>query len=101
MVRALCVIDAGLLLSKTCYKRFQALDNPAPRMGSATMAFNGKFVYIAHHFILLWRNPFDFSVDREQWGLEHSVLNSTVCLSADGAKIVFWHWLSSSTDGGV
>ena len=29
------------------------------------MAFTGEFVlYIAHHFILVRRNPFDLSVDR-------------------------------------
>ena len=38
-----------------------------------TMAFTGKFVYIAHHFILLQLNPFDLSVDRDRWWSEHSV----------------------------
>ena len=27
---------------------------------------NGKFVYMAHRFILLWLNPFDLRVDREE-----------------------------------
>ena len=29
------------------------------------MAFTGKFVYIARHFILLRPGPFDLSVDME------------------------------------
>ena len=38
------------------------------------MIFNGKFVYIAAlHFMLLWLNPFDLSVDREEWWFEQSV----------------------------
>ena len=35
--------------------------------GSLTVAFTGKFLYIAHHLILLQLIPFDFSVDREGW----------------------------------
>ena len=38
--------------------------------GSRTLAFTGKFVYIAHLFILLRLNPFDLSVDREPWWFE-------------------------------
>ena len=38
-----------------------------------TMTFAGKFVYMAHHFILLRLNPFEFRVDREGWWFEHSV----------------------------
>ena len=34
-------------------------------MGSLTMAFTGKFVYMAHHFISLRLNPFDLRIDRE------------------------------------
>ena len=34
---------------------------------SLTMTSTGKFLYIAHHFILLWLNPFDLTVDREGW----------------------------------
>ena len=30
-----------------------------------TMAFTGKFVYMAHHFILLQLNPFDLRADRK------------------------------------
>ena len=43
--------------------------SPLPRWGSLTMAFTGKFVYMAHHFILLRLNPFDLSVDRGDGGL--------------------------------
>ena len=32
-----------------------------------TMAFTGKFVYMAHYFILLWLNPFGLRVDRRGW----------------------------------
>ena len=39
-----------------------------------------KFVYMAHHFILLWLNPFDFGVDREGWWFKHSVSQLRVCL---------------------
>ena len=41
--------------------------------GSLTMVFTGKFVYIAHHFILLSLNPFNLSVDWEEWWFEHSL----------------------------
>ena len=37
------------------------------------MAFTSKFVYIAHHFILLQLNPFDLRIDTERGGL------STLC----------------------
>ena len=40
--------------------------------GRLTMAFTDKFVYIAHHFILLWLSPFDISVYGEAWWFEHS-----------------------------
>ena len=32
--------------------------------GSLTMAFTSKFVYMAHHFILIRLNPFGLGVDR-------------------------------------
>ena len=44
------------------------------RWGSLTMTSTGKFVYMAHHFILLWLNPFGLRVDREGWWFEHSML---------------------------
>ena len=41
--------------------------------GSLTMTSTGKFVYIAHHFILLRLSPFGLRVDREGWWFEHSM----------------------------
>ena len=38
---------------------------PLQGWDSMTMAFTGKFVYMAHYFILLRLNPFGLSVDRE------------------------------------
>ena len=44
-----------------------------------TMAFTGKFVYIAHHFIVLRLSPFVLRkrwyemVDRKRWWFEHFV----------------------------
>ena len=35
--------------------------------------FTGKFVYMAHHFILPRLNPFGLRVDREGWWFEHSM----------------------------
>ena len=46
--------------------------SPLQGWGSLTMTFTGRFVWMAHHFILLWLNPFDLSVDREEWWFEHS-----------------------------
>ena len=37
------------------------------------MAFTGKCVYMAHHFIMLRLNPFGYRVDWEGWWFEHSV----------------------------
>ena len=37
------------------------------------MAFTGKFVYMAHHFILLRLNPFGLRVDREGRWFGHSM----------------------------
>ena len=31
------------------------------------------FVYIAHHFIMLWLNPFGPRVDRKEWWFDYSV----------------------------
>ena len=46
----------------------------------------GKFVYMAHHFIVLRLNPFVLRVDREGWEFEKSVSYLQVCLSAEGAE---------------
>ena len=42
-------------------------------LGSLTMAFTAKFVYLAHHIIFLRLNPFDFRLIRRDGGL------STLC----------------------
>ena len=47
--------------------------SPLRGWGSLTMTSTGKFVYKAHHFILLWLNPFGLRVDREGWWFEHSM----------------------------
>ena len=49
---------------------------PLGGSGSLTTTFTGKFVYIAHYFILLWLNHVDLRVDREGWWPEHSVYQS-------------------------
>ena len=41
--------------------------------GSLTIAFTGKFVYMVHHFILLWLNKFGLRIDREGCCFEDSV----------------------------
>ena len=62
--------------------------------GSLTMRFTGKFVYMAHHFILLHFNPFGLRIDIQRWWFEHSVSGLQVCSSAEGTKNVSWHSLS-------
>ena len=37
------------------------------------MAFTGKFVYMAHHFILLPLNPFDLSLQSRDSGFSNLV----------------------------
>ena len=68
--------------------------SPLGGWGSPTMKFTGKFVYMAHHFILLRLNLFYLTVDRERWWFEHSLPQLLVCFSAEGAKNVSWFWLS-------
>ena len=41
-------------------------------LGSLTMTSTVKFVYMAHHFILLRLNPFSLRVDKKRWWFEHS-----------------------------
>ena len=36
-------------------------------------AYTYKFVYMAHHFLLLRLNPFDLRVDLEGWWFDYSV----------------------------
>ena len=47
--------------------------SPYPGSGSPTMTSTGKFVYMAHHFILLRNNPFGLRVEGEGWWFEHSM----------------------------
>ena len=56
--------------------------SPLRGWGSVTKALPGKFVYMAHDFIVLWLNLFDLRADRKGWGFERSVLYLRVCLSA-------------------
>ena len=35
------------------------------------MAMTGKFLYMAHHVILLQLNLFDVGVDKKRWWFEH------------------------------
>ena len=63
--------------------------SPLRGWGSLTIPLTVKFVYIANHFILLWLNSFDLSVESEGWWFEHSVSYLRVFLSAEGAKNVF------------
>ena len=62
--------------------------------GSLTVTSIGKFVCMAHQFILLWLNPFALSVDSEGWWFEHSLFQLRVCLSIEGAKNVSFPWIS-------
>ena len=57
------------------------------------MTFTRQFVYMRHHFILLQLNLFGFRVDGERWWFEHFMAWLRICLSAERAKNVFWHWL--------
>ena len=62
--------------------------------GSLNMTSTGKFLYMAHYFILLRLNPFGVRVDSEGWCFEHSMSQWRVCFQAEGAKNVSWLWLS-------
>ena len=68
--------------------------SPLRGWGSLTMAFTGKFVDVAHHFIMLRLNPFGLRVEREGWWCGHSMSYFQVCLSEEDAKNVSWPWLS-------
>ena len=57
------------------------------------MTSTGKFLYMAHHFILLQLNPFDLRFDSEGWWFEHSMSDLRVGLLADGGKKVSWTWV--------
>ena len=47
--------------------------SPYGGLGNLTMTSTGKFLYMAHHFILLRLNPFGLWVDSEGWWFEHSM----------------------------
>ena len=72
-VWALYVIVASLLVSRRCKNVCWPWLSPHRRLGSLTMTSIGKFVCMAHHFILLPLNPFGLSVDSEGWWFEHSM----------------------------
>ena len=50
------------------------------------MTFTEKSLYMDHHFIWLWLNPFGLMIDRDGWWFEHSVSYLQVYLSAETAK---------------
>ena len=62
--------------------------------GSLTIAFTDIFVYMVHHFILLYLNSFNRRFDREVWWFEHSVSYLRVSLSVESAQSLYWPWLS-------
>ena len=47
--------------------------SPLQGWGSLTLASTSKFLYMVHHFILLWLNHVGRSVDRKSGWLEHSM----------------------------
>ena len=53
--------------------------------GYSTLAFAGKFLNMAHHFILLRLNVFVLRVDRQGGWFEQSVSDFSVCLPREGA----------------
>ena len=54
--------------------------SPFRGWGSLTMTSTGKFVHMAHHFILLQLYPFGLRVDSEGWRFESSLSQLRVCL---------------------
>ena len=73
VVWALCVIVASLIMSRGAKNFSWPWLSLLRGWSSVNMAFTGKFVYIAHYFVLLQLNPFDLSVDREVWWFGHYV----------------------------
>ena len=67
--------------------------SPLRGWGSLTVTSSGKFVYMAHHFILLRLNLFGVCVDSEEQWFEHYMSQLRVCLQAEGAIQVSWPWL--------
>ena len=62
---------------------------------SLIITSTGKFLYMAHYFILLRLNPFGVRFVSEGWWFEHSMSYLRICLSLEGAKNVSWPWLFS------
>ena len=50
------------------------MGSPLRGWGNLIMTFTGKFVYMAHNFILLWLNLFGLRVVRDGWWFDHSTL---------------------------
>ena len=46
---------------------------------SLTVKFTGTFIYMVHHFILLWLNPFGLRGGREGWWFNHFMSVLRVC----------------------
>ena len=59
MYISICIYRS-IYIYRSCYRKFT-------RVRFEPIEFTDKFVYIAHHFILLRLYPFDVSVDREGW----------------------------------
>ena len=59
------------------------------------MTFTSRFVYMAHHFILIPLNVPGPRIDKDGWWFDHSVLSLPVGLRAEGDKNDSLHWLSS------
>ena len=68
--------------------------SPLRVLGSLTVTFTGKLVYMLHYFILLLLNALGLRVDREGWWYDLPMSQLWVSLSAQGAKNISWHWLS-------
>ena len=68
-----CIIVAGLIIKRGCSTRFLLWLFSLWGWDRMTIAFTGKFVYIAHHFILLHFSRFDLSVITDGRWFDHSV----------------------------
>ena len=64
------------LLCHSCRFDYQERLYPLWGRNSLTMAFTGKTVYIAHHFMLPWFDCFDLWVNREGWWFKKSLQNN-------------------------
>ena len=73
---------------------------PIRGWGSLNMTSIGKFVYMAHQFILLRVKPFGLRFDTVGWCFEHYMSQLQVDLLAEGAKNVSLSWLSQLQGSG-